>query len=136
VPKKTRILIVDDDRTVASLLEEGLRAGGFRTSVAPDGESALVHVENEDIDLILLDLALPGRPGIEVLSELRARGRRVPIVILTAFDTIEDKVQGLEAGANDYIAKPFDLDEVIARIRARLREHRRRQGGAGEPPEG
>jgi DNA-binding response OmpR family regulator len=123
---KSRILIAEDDRGVASVLEEGLSARGFIVTVAPNGHEALVRAEAEDVDLLVLDLGLPGRPGIEVLSELRARGNLVPVVILTAMDTTEETVAGLEAGADDYIGKPFDLDEVIARIRARIREHRLR----------
>jgi DNA-binding response OmpR family regulator len=122
----SRILIVEDDRAVASVLEEGLREYGFSTSISPDGLDALERADSDDVDLVVLDLGLPGRPGIEVLTELRARGRLVPIVILSAFDSTEETVAGLEAGADDYIGKPFDLDEVVARIRARLREHRLR----------
>ncbi len=133
---KSRILIAEDDRGVASLLEEGLSEHGFIVTVAPNGHEALIRAEAEDIDLMVLDLGLPGRPGIEVLSELRARGNLLPVVILTAMDTTEQTVAGLEAGADDYIGKPFDLDEVIARIRARIREHRLRMKEAGEPSGG
>jgi DNA-binding response OmpR family regulator len=129
---RTRILIAEDDGAVASVLKEGLQANGFSVTVAPNGRDALVRADSDDIDLVLLDLGLPGKPGIEVLSELRARGRLVPIVILTALDTTEQTVAGLEAGADDYIGKPFDLDEVVARIRARLREHKLRMASA--PP--
>lgn len=111
---------------MAAVLEEGLAAHGFIVTVAPNGYDALLRAESGEVDLIVLDLGLPGRPGIEVLSELRARGNLVPVVILTALDTTEVTVAGLEAGADDFIGKPFDLDEVIARIRARIREHRRR----------
>jgi two-component system, OmpR family, response regulator QseB len=123
---KSRILIAEDDLSVAAVLEEGLEANGFIVTVSPNGHDALVRADSDDVDLVVLDLGLPGRPGIEVLSELRARGRLVPIVILTALDTTEETVAGLEAGADDFIGKPFDLDEVIARIRARIREHRLR----------
>lgn len=133
---KSRILIAEDDLAVASVLKEGLSARGFIVSVAPNGHDALVRAESGDVDLLVLDLGLPGRPGIEVLSELRARGNQVPIVILTAFDTTEETVAGLEAGADDYIGKPFDLEEVIARIRARIREHRRRLAESTDPSEG
>jgi DNA-binding response OmpR family regulator len=126
VDSPDRILIVEDDRAVASVLEEGLQENGFDTAVSPDGLDALERADSDDVDLVVLDLGLPGRPGIEVLTELRARGRLVPIVILSAFDSTEETVAGLEAGANDYIGKPFDIDEVVARIRARLREHRLR----------
>ena len=133
---KSRILIAEDDRGVASVLEEGLSEHGFIVTVAPNGHEALIRAEAEDVDLMVLDLGLPGRPGIEVLSELRARGNLLPVVILTAMDTTEETVAGLEAGADDYIGKPFDLDEVIARIRARIREHRLRMKEAGEPSGG
>lgn len=133
---KSRILIAEDDLAVAAVLEEGLSASGFIVTVAPNGHDALVRAESEDVDLMVLDLGLPGRPGIEVLSELRARGNLVPVVILTAFDTTEETVAGLEAGADDYIGKPFDLEEVIARIRARIREHRRRMAESTDPSQG
>ena len=123
---KSRILIAEDDLAVAAVLEEGLEAEGFNVTVSKNGHDALLMADSDDVDLLVLDLGLPGRPGIEVLSELRARGRLVPVVIITALDTTEETVAGLEAGADDYIGKPFDLDEVVARIRARLREHRRR----------
>jgi two-component system, OmpR family, response regulator QseB len=129
---RTRILIAEDDRAVASVLKEGLQANGFTVTVAPNGYDALLRADSDDVDLVVLDLGLPGKPGIEVLSELRARGRMVPIVILTAFDTTEETVAGLEAGADDYIGKPFDLDELVARIRARIREHKLRMAESAE----
>jgi DNA-binding response OmpR family regulator len=132
VGSQSRILIVEDDRAVASVLEEGLREHGFSTSISPDGLDALERADSDDVDLVVLDLGLPGRPGMEVLTELRARGRMVPILILSAYDSTEETVAGLEAGADDYIGKPFDLDEVIARIRARLREYRLRPSSEGE----
>lgn len=133
---KSRILIAEDDLAVAAVLEEGLKAHGFIVTVSPNGHDALVRADSDDVDLVVLDLGLPGRPGIEVLSELRARGRLVPIVILTALDTTEETVAGLEAGADDFIGKPFDLDEVIARIRARIREHRLRMKEAAAASDG
>ena len=133
---KSRILIAEDDLAVAAVLEEGLEASGFIVSVAPNGHDALVRAESGDVDLMVLDLGLPGRPGIEVLSELRARGNPMPVVILTALDTTEETVAGLEAGADDFIGKPFELDEVIARIRARIREHRLRMKEAAAAAEG
>ena len=136
VGSKPRILIAEDDRSVASVLEEGLEASGFIVTVSPNGHDALVRADSDDVDLVVLDLGLPGRPGIEVLSELRARGRLVPVVILTALDTTEETVAGLEAGADDFIGKPFDLDEVIARIRARIREHRLRMKEAAAASDG
>lgn len=133
---KSRILVVEDDVAVAAVLEEGLEANGFIVTVSPNGHDALLRADSDDVDLVVLDLGLPGRPGIEVLSELRARGRVVPIVILTALDTTEETVAGLEAGADDFIGKPFELDEVVARIRARIREHRLRMKEAAAASDG
>lgn len=107
---------------MASVLDDFLTANGFTTSIVRDGRDALDRADSDDFDVVVLDIGLPGRDGMEVLHELRARGRMVPILILTAFGGLEETVAGLEAGADDYIAKPFDLDEVVARIRARLRE--------------
>jgi two-component system, OmpR family, copper resistance phosphate regulon response regulator CusR len=117
-----RVLIAEDDPGVASVLVEGLTAEGFSTGVARDGRDALARAESGEFDLVVLDLGLPVQNGFDVLHELRAHGRSVPVVILTARSSLETTVAGLEAGADDYIAKPFDLDEVVARIRARLRE--------------
>jgi DNA-binding response OmpR family regulator len=121
-PHASRVLIAEDDPAVASVLEEFLTANGFATSIVRDGRDALDRADSDDFDVVVLDIGLPGRDGMEVLHELRARGRMVPILILTAYGGLEQTVAGLEAGADDYIAKPFDLDEVVARIRARLRE--------------
>lgn len=118
-----RVLIAEDDPGVASILVEGLTAEGFSTGVARDGRDALDRADSGEFDLVVLDIGLPVQDGFDVLHELRARGRLVPVVLLTAFDSVETTVAGLEAGADDYIPKPFQLDEVVARIRARLREH-------------
>jgi two-component system, OmpR family, copper resistance phosphate regulon response regulator CusR len=117
-----RILIAEDEPRIASFLEKGLRANGFTTTVTEDGQDALGLADSDEFDLLVLDVGLPGRDGFSVLRELRARGRRLPIVILTARDSVEDTVTGLEGGADDYVPKPFRFEELLARVRARLRE--------------
>jgi two-component system, OmpR family, copper resistance phosphate regulon response regulator CusR len=120
----SRILIAEDERRIASFLEKGLRANGFTTNVAVDGEEALRLARSGTFDLLILDLGLPGRDGFAVLSELRQEGRQLPVVILTARDSVGDTVAGLEGGADDYITKPFSFDELLARVRVRLRGER------------
>ena len=120
----SRVLIAEDEPRIASFVEKGLRANGFATTVVEDGRDALVLADSDDFDLLILDVGLPGRDGFSVLRELRARGRRLPVVILTARDSVEDTVAGLEAGADDYVSKPFSFEELLARVRARLREDR------------
>jgi two-component system, OmpR family, copper resistance phosphate regulon response regulator CusR len=122
-----RILIAEDEERIASFLEKGLQANGFCTDVAADGEEALKLAHAEEFDLVILDLGLPGIDGLDVLRELRLEDRRLPIVILTARDTVGDTVAGLEGGADDYIAKPFRFEELLARVRARLRGGRTAQ---------
>ena len=117
-----RILIAEDEPRIASFLEKGLQANGFTTTVTDDGRDALDMADSDDFDLLILDVGLPGRDGFSVLRELRARGRRLPVVILTARDSVEDTVAGLEGGADDYVPKPFRFEELLARVRARLRE--------------
>lgn len=117
-----RILIAEDEERIASFIEKGLRANGFGTAVAPDGHRALALARSGDFDLVILDLGLPGMDGSEVLRELREWDRRTPVLILTARDSLMDKVSGLDAGADDYVTKPFRLEELLARIRVRLRE--------------
>ncbi|UCC27185.1 MAG: response regulator transcription factor [Gemmatimonadales bacterium] len=116
-----RILIVEDDRKVASFLQKGLREEGYAPDVAHDGEDGLMKALVNPYDLIVLDVMLPGRTGLEVVRELRARDLAVPVLMLTARDSREDIVTGLDAGADDYLTKPFGLDELMARIRALLR---------------
>jgi two-component system, OmpR family, response regulator len=116
-----RILIAEDEARLASFLEKGLRANGFVTTVAPDGPTALALASDEDFDLLILDLGLPGLDGMTILRTLRAQGRRMPVVILSARDDVADKVAGLEHGADDYVAKPFRFEELLARVRVRLR---------------
>ncbi|NET07429.1 MAG: response regulator transcription factor [Symploca sp. SIO2B6] len=120
-----RILIAEDEPRIASFLEKGLRANGFTTSVATDGDQVIVMALDENVDLLLLDLGLPGKDGWTVLEELRGQGAMLPIIILTARDDINDKVAGLEGGADDYVTKPFRFEELLARIRLRLRNRQR-----------
>jgi two-component system response regulator QseB len=125
----TRVLIAEDEPRLASFLEKGLRANGFTTTVVGDGEAASLMASDDDFDLLILDLGLPGRDGLGVLRDLRARGQRLPTIILTARDDVTDKVTGLEGGADDYVTKPFRFEELLARVRARLRTEQ----PAGEP---
>jgi DNA-binding response OmpR family regulator len=117
------ILTVEDDPNIASFLERGLRAEGHSVSVATSGADARrwVRTLGADLDLILLDLGLPDENGRDVLRELRSDGVTVPVIVLTARDELSDKVAGLDAGANDYITKPFAFEELLARVRAQLR---------------
>ncbi len=120
-----RILVVEDDRKVAGFIAQGLREEGYAVDHAADGEQAtmLAHVNNYDV--ILLDLMLPKKNGLQIAAELRREGRQTPILMLTARDATEDVVRGLNAGADDYLAKPFKFDELLARVRALVR-----RGGA------
>lgn len=124
-----RILIAEDEPRLAAFLEKGLRSGGFSTTVVSDGLSASAVVSDADFDLLILDLGLPGKDGLDVLRDLRGEGTALPVIILTARDDTGDRVAGLEAGADDYIGKPFHFEELMARVRARLR------GDAGAPSE-
>jgi len=120
----TRILIAEDEERIASFVEKGLRANGFSTQVAAEGEEALRLARSRRFDLLILDLGLPGKDGFEVLRELREAGSQLPVVILTARDSVGDTVAGLEGGADDYITKPFRFEELLARVRVRLRGER------------
>ncbi len=116
-----RILLVEDEPRIASFIDKGLRSSGFAVTVAEEGDDALARLSTEQYDLVILDIGLPGRNGFSVLGELRAKGHRMPVIVLTARDSVEDTVAGLEAGADDYVTKPFRFEELLARIRARLR---------------
>lgn len=116
-----RILIAEDEPRIAAFLEKGLRANGFTTTVATEAEEVLFMTLGDNFDLLLLDLGLPGKDGLSVLEELRGQGTTIPIIILTARDDINDKVAGLEGGADDYMTKPFRFEELLARVRLRLR---------------
>ncbi len=116
-----RILVAEDEPRIATFIERGLRANGFTTAVAKNGHEAAQMADSKNFDLLLLDIGLPGKDGWVVLEELRGRGEQLPIIILTARDDLDDKVTGLQGGADDYMTKPFHLDELLARIRLRLR---------------
>jgi|GEM_PF-1977810 len=117
----SRILIAEDEPRIATLLEKGLRSHGFTTVVATDGDEVVLMAMNNSFDLLLLDLGLPVKDGWTVLEELRSQGSQLPIIILTACDDVNAKVAGLEGGADDYITKPFNFKELLARVRLRLR---------------
>jgi two-component system copper resistance phosphate regulon response regulator CusR len=119
-----RILIAEDEPRIAAFLDKGLRANGFSVTVVDDGGEALVLADSDDFDLLILDVGLPTLDGFGVLRALRAAGRQLPVIILTARDSVEDTVAGLEGGADDYVAKPFRFDELLARVRVRLRTDR------------
>ena len=118
----TRILIAEDEPRLAAFLDKGLRAQGFTTTVVADGPTASAMAHDEEFDLLVLDLGLPGKQGAEVLRDMRLSGQRMPVLILTARDDLDSTVAGLEGGADDYVTKPFKFEELLARIRARLRE--------------
>jgi DNA-binding response OmpR family regulator len=120
----TRVLIAEDEEHIASFLEKGLRADGFTTTVVADGNTVAAVARDDDFDLVILDLGLPGRDGLDVMAEIRGRGEKLPVIILTARDAVPDRVRGLEQGADDYMTKPFSFDELLARIRLRLRDDR------------
>jgi DNA-binding response OmpR family regulator len=119
-----RILVVEDEKKVARALREGLEAERYQVSTAADGDEGFLLASREPFDLIVLDLALPRRDGIDVLAALRRRGVSTPVFILTARDSVEDRVLGLDAGGDDYLVKPFTFPELLARIRALLRRGR------------
>lgn len=120
----SRILIVEDEVRITAFLEKGLAASGFTTSVAVDARQGLALAKGGGFDLIVLDLGLPDRDGMEVLRDLREMDTRTPVIILTARDGVADTVIGLESGADDYVPKPFRFEELLARVRVRLRERR------------
>jgi two-component system response regulator QseB len=124
-----RVLLVEDDGMIAQGLQTALRQSGFAIDWMRDGNSAAAALQTTVFDVVLLDLGLPQKDGIDVLRGLRKRGDSTPVIILTARDEIQHRIAGLDAGADDYIVKPFDLDEVMARMRSVLR----RVAGRGDP---
>jgi two-component system copper resistance phosphate regulon response regulator CusR len=118
------ILVVEDEQKVANALREGLEGEQYDVTVEQTGEGAFFRLNTESFDAILLDLMLPGRDGLQILRTLRQRGDKTPVLVLTARDTLEDRVTGLDSGADDYLVKPFAFEEVLARIRALLRRGR------------
>jgi two-component system, OmpR family, copper resistance phosphate regulon response regulator CusR len=123
-----RILVVEDNERIAGFLQKGLREEGYVVEVAGDGDTALRKALEEGFDAAVVDVMIPGRSGVEVVRELRARDVPLPVLLLTARDLTEDKVAGLDAGADDYLTKPFEFSELTARLRALLR-----RGGTGAP---
>jgi two-component system, OmpR family, response regulator len=117
----SRILIAEDEPRLSSFLEKGLRAAGYSTTVCDDGLRAAGLARDDEFDLLILDIGLPGQDGFAVLRTIRARGEKLPVLILTARDEITDTVTGLDSGADDYVTKPFVFEELLARVRARLR---------------
>jgi two-component system copper resistance phosphate regulon response regulator CusR len=123
-----RLLIVEDDPKTARALASGLERGGFSTATAQTGEEGFFLLNAQTFDLVVLDWMLPGRSGIEILKTLRSRGNKTPVLLLTARDAVDDRVLGLESGADDYLVKPFAFAELVARIRTLLR-----RSGPNEP---
>ncbi len=124
-----RILVVEDERKVANALREGLEGERYDVLVERTGEGAFFRITTEQFDAMLLDLTLPGRDGLEILKAMRERGIKTPVLVLTARDTLEDRVIGLDMGADDYLIKPFAFTELLARLRALVR-----RGRAAETP--
>ena len=118
-----RILVVEDDRLLGDGIQKGLAQAGFAVDWVQDGSQGEAALKGEDFAAVVLDLGLPKLSGLDLLRHLRAKGNTVPVLILTARDAIEDRVKGLDSGADDYVVKPFDLDELAARLRALIRRH-------------
>jgi DNA-binding response OmpR family regulator len=116
-----RILIAEDDPLISGFMEKGLRASGYSTYVVGDGEQAVQYGLTESFDLLILDMALPEREGFQVLEELRAQGKQLPVLVVTGRPELRDVVSVLDVGADDYMTKPFRFEELLARVRARLR---------------
>src|SRR6266702_164620 len=116
-----KILVIEDEPKTANAIRSGLRGEGYEAAVARTGEDGFFQLSAESFDLVVLDWMLPGRDGIEILKTLRARGTKTPVLLLTARDTVEDRVLGLDSGADDYLLKPFAFAELLARMRALLR---------------
>lgn len=116
-----KILVVEDEKKLANYVKKGLEENHFAVDVSYDGEEGLFMLYSNEYDLIILDIMLPGKNGLEILQEVRRKGKDMPILLLTAKDAIEDKVRGLDSGADDYLVKPFSFIELIARIRALIR---------------
>jgi two-component system copper resistance phosphate regulon response regulator CusR len=122
---KMHILIVEDEAKLLAALQKGLESEGYTVSVASSGEEGFFLISNQSFDLLVLDVMLPGRDGLKILTVLRKQGLSVPVLFLTAKDAVDDRVRGLEAGADDYLVKPFAFSELVARIRALTRRAHR-----------
>jgi len=120
-----RILLVEDEPRMANVIAKGLREHSYAVDIATDGNAALYQVSINDYDLIILDILLPGRDGFEVCREIRGRGETTPVLMLTARAAVDDRVEGFEAGADDYLTKPFSFRELLARVKALLRRETR-----------
>src|SRR4030081_2111429 len=116
-----RILLVEDEARMAQAIKRGLRGAAYAVDVARDGEDALYQASINDYDAVILDVMIPKRDGFEVCRELRAKGSRIPVLMLTARDAVEDRISGLDTGADDYLTKPFEFGELLARLRALMR---------------
>ena len=116
-----RALIVEDDQTIAGFVGRGLREAGFTVDVALDGNDGLARALGQDYDVAIVDLMLPGRDGLSIIDELRRQGRTVPVLILSARRSVDDRVSGLQAGGDDYLTKPFAFAELLARVQALVR---------------
>ncbi|MGZ6725144.1 MAG: response regulator transcription factor [Solirubrobacteraceae bacterium] len=127
-----RILVIEDERTLAGFIEQALHAEGYAVTVAHDGENGELLAVTGDYALVLLDLMLPGKGGLDVLDAIRARMPELPVIVLTARAAVEQKVQGLDRGANDYVTKPFSFEELLARVRAHLRGPTQRESSVLE----
>lgn len=119
-----RILVIEDEPRISSFLEKGLKSNGFTVTIAGTGNDGLSYARTGEFDLIILDIGLPDMDGFDVLEEFRARNRKIPVIILTARDSVGDTVLGLDGGADDYVTKPFRFEELLARVRVRLRGDR------------
>jgi DNA-binding response OmpR family regulator len=117
----SRILIAEDEPRLSSFLEKGLKAAGYSTTVVDDGLRCAAIARDREFDLLILDIGLPGQNGFAVLRTIRGRGEKLPVLVLTARDEVDDTVTGLDLGADDYVTKPFVFEELLARVRARLR---------------
>lgn len=126
-----RVLVIEDEQKLANALKEGLQADDYGVAVAHSGEEGFYMVETEPFDAVILDVMLPGRSGLEILTAMRHRGIKTPVLVLTARDAIEDRVLGLDTGADDYLVKPFAFPELLARIRALARRGSRTSARSG-----
>lgn len=127
-----RVLIVEDEERIASFVSKGLRADGHLTTVVGDGREGLDHALSGEFDLMVLDIGLPSLDGFDVLDQLRSQGSKLPVIVLTARDSVTDTVSALEGGADDYMAKPFRFAELLARIHLRLRQRPDSGDGRGD----